>query len=177
MALVTDTPLFPQRYERELLTLFKAGKLNVDQVISLLDESIYQVLYRSRATHVLVDNELESLLTQSRIFNKEHQITGLLLYSDGRFIQIIEGPEAEVRALYARIQEDTRHTQVVTIIDGPGPQRWFADWRMAFGRVDALELDQVLGVVENQKPLFLPVENPHLQTLLHAFSTPRLNEP
>jgi hypothetical protein len=145
VALTADTPLAPKRYERELLARFQAGEVTIDQVLKLLDESIYQVLYRSQANRALVDNELNDLLTRSRTFNGQHQITGLLLYSNGQFVQVIEGPEVEVRALYARIQQDARHTQVVTISDGPGPQRWFADWRMAFGEVDTLELDQVLG--------------------------------
>jgi hypothetical protein len=77
-----------------------------------------------------------------------------------------------VQALYARIQADPRHTQVVTVSEGLGPQRWFADWHMAFGYVDGPEIHHVLDAMESQTSLLLLIEDPHLQTLLHAFGLP-----
>lgn len=130
------------------------------------------MLYRSQATQVLTEADLQALLEWSRAYNAQQQITGLLLYSDRRFVQLVEGPEAAVRNLYARIQADARHTQVVTLSDGPGPQRWFADWHMPFGHVEALELHQVLGAVASHTAPVVPLEDPHLQTLLHAFGLP-----
>jgi hypothetical protein len=172
IALTANTPLAPNRYERQLLARFQAGELTIDEVITLLDNSPYHVLYRSRATQALTEADLQALLEWSRTYNAQHQITGLLLYSDGQFVQLFEGPEAVVQPLYAKIQADPRHTQVVTVSNGPGPQRWFADWHMAFGHVPAPELHQTLRVVETQAPPMLPIEDPLLQTLLHAFGLP-----
>lgn len=45
---------------------------------------------------------------------------------------------------------------------------------MAFRHVDAPELHQLLGAVENQTTPRVPIVDPHLQTLLHAFSLPEL---
>jgi hypothetical protein len=172
VALTTDTPLAPNRYERQLLARFQTGELTIDEVLALLANSTYHVLYRSRATHTPTEADLQALLDWSRAYNAQQQITGLLLYSDGRYVQLVEGPEAAVRTLYARIQQDLRHTQVVTVSEGPGPQRWFADWQMAFGHVEAPELHQTLQAVETQTRPLLLVEDPHLQTLLHAFGLP-----
>jgi hypothetical protein len=172
VSLTANTPLAPKRYERQLLALYQTGELSIDEVLTRLEESPYHVLYRSRATHAPTEADLQALLEWSRTYNAAHNITGLLLYSDGRFVQLFEGPEATVRALYARIQRDPRHTHVVTLSDGPGPQRWFDDWHMAFGQVDAPDLHQVLGVVEDQAPLLTPILDPHLQTLLYAFGLP-----
>ena len=169
VGLTANTPLVPKRYERQLLTRYQAGELTLDEVIALLEEGTYHVLYRSQATPAPTEADLQALLEQARTYNAQAQITGLLLYSGGRFVQLVEGPEAVVRSLYARIQADPRHTQVVTVSDGPGPQRWFADWHMAFGYVDALELHQVLGALETQTLPLLPIPDPHLQTLLSAF--------
>jgi len=44
------------------------------------------------------------LLESSRRYNADHHITGLLLYSAGRYVQVLGGPEAAVRMLYDRIQ-------------------------------------------------------------------------
>ena len=172
VGLTANTPLAPKRYERQLLARYQTGELTIDAVLALLEKSTYHVLYRSWATQAPTETDLQALLEQSRTSNTHQQITGLLLYSDGQFVQLIEGAEAVVRSLYARIRADARHTQVLTLSDGPGPQRWFADWHMAFGYVDAPELHQVLGAVATHTPSQLPLTDPHLQTLLHAFGQP-----
>jgi hypothetical protein len=170
--LTANTPLAPTRYERQLLARYQTGELRIDEVLAHLEQSTYHVLYHSRATTAPTEANLQALLERSRSYNAHQQITGLLLCSDGRFVQLVEGPEAAVRALYARIQADPRHTQVVTLSEGPGPQRWFANWHMAFGHVDASDLREVLGAVETQALPQAPIEDPHLQTLLHAFGQP-----
>ena len=172
VALTANTPVAPKRYERQLLARYQTGELTIDDVLALLDKSTYHVLYRSRATHAPTESDSQALLEWSRTYNAAHDITGLLLYSDGQFLQLVEGPEAVVRSLFARIRADARHTQVVTLSDGPAPQRWFADWHMAFGHVEAPDLHQVLGAVATQALPQAPIEDPHLQTLLHAFGQP-----
>jgi hypothetical protein len=172
IAFTANTPLAPKWYERQLLARYETGELTIDEVLTQLDNSTYHVLYRSRATQAPTEADLQALLEWSRTYNAQHHLTGLLLYSDGCFVQLIEGAEVTVRALYARIQQDTRYTQVVTLSDGPGPQRWFADWHMALGQVDAPDLHQVLGVVEDQTLPLASITDPHLQTLLYAFGLP-----
>jgi len=53
-----------------------------------------------------------ALLEQARAYNHVHAITGVRLYQNGRFVQFLE-EAAAVQALYARIQVDPRHQQVV----------------------------------------------------------------
>ncbi|UOQ70192.1 BLUF domain-containing protein [Hymenobacter cellulosilyticus] len=115
MALTAHTPLVARRYEWDLLSQYQRGLLTFEQVVHRLQNSVYQILYRSQLKQPLTGDEGQALLKQSQHYNAQHQITGLLLYSTGRFVQVLEGPEAEVRALYARIQADTRHQQVVTV--------------------------------------------------------------
>lgn len=170
VALTTNTPLAPQRYERHLLALYQLGILTIEEVVELLDLSVYQVLYHSRATKLPSESDLLELLNYSRHFNAEHQITGLLLYSEGRYVQVLEGTEVDVRALYSRIKVDSRHEQVVTVTEGPSPQRRFADWRMGFGQLAVTLTDQVLDAIRNQAPYDgRTVDDPHLQILLDTF--------
>ena len=169
LAVTADTPLAPKRYELHLLACFERGELTLEQVSQRLEESVYHVLYRSQATFFPTQAQLQDLLAWSRTFNADHAITGLLLYSDGRFLQLIEGPEQAILALYERIQQDLRHQHVVTLSEGPGAQRWFADWHMAVGYLAPVELGQVLGVVEAGKAPLLPFDDPHVQTLVEAF--------
>ncbi|MDJ0364481.1 BLUF domain-containing protein [Hymenobacter sp. H14-R3] len=173
VALTANTPQAPQRYERQLLSRYQRGEINIEQVISLLDNSIYQVLYHSQATGTVSEAQLQSLLAEARGFNTRHQLTGILLYSDGRFVQLLEGPEPAVRALYAKIQQDPRHTQVVTVSEGPGPSRRFADWSMGLGRTAGPAAAQALDALLVQENLPAPeLAEPYLHALLRAFGVP-----
>ncbi len=172
VAFTTNTPLAPKRYERQLLAHYQAGTLTIEEVTDLLDAGPYHILYRSRATAPPTTADLQALLDRSRPYNADHGITGLLLYSDERYVQLLEGPKEAVQGLFWRIQQDERHTQVVTLSEGPGPQRWFSDWSMAFGEVSSPDLQQVCRAVETHQLPLLVIDDPHLQTLLHAFGLP-----
>jgi hypothetical protein len=170
VALASGTPLTPQPYERRLLSLFDRGLLTLSEVDELLELSIYQLIYHSRATRPPSEADLQHLLQQARNYNEQYQITGLLLYSHGRYVQVLEGAEGDVRAVYARIQQDPRHDQVVTLCQGPGPQRRFADWHMGFGQISGADLEESLQMVELPQPgTDWWVEDAHLRALLDAF--------
>lgn len=93
--------MLPQHYERHLLALFEAGILDLDEVDELLARGIYQVLYHNRATQLPSEADLQALLEGTQRCNTRHQITGLLLYNDGRYMQVLEGAPADVQPLYA----------------------------------------------------------------------------
>ena len=97
---------------------------------------LYRVLYCSRnclsgapGTYAA---EIEAILAKSRINNARDGITGGLLFNDGCFAQVLEGPADAVEATFERIQCDDRHGEVTMLETGPIPARDFADWSMAF---------------------------------------------
>jgi Sensors of blue-light using FAD len=173
--MTANTRLAPQRYERQLLARYQQGELTIDQVMELLDTSVYQVLYRSRATGPFGAEALRQLLEAARRFNVEHRISGLLFYSAGHFVQVLEEPEEAVRDLYAAIQQDARHTQVVTVNAGLIAERHFAGWSMAFGHAAPSDLDRVLVAVQGSRPVVPgpPIVDPNLLALLRAFGIGR----
>jgi hypothetical protein len=83
------------------------------------------------------EDELAALLKQARENNTHHGVTGVLLYHDGNFMQLLQGPVDHVRNIYSSIELDTRHHMVIPIVDETGLPREFADWAMACGRLDA----------------------------------------
>jgi hypothetical protein len=172
VALATGTALAPEPYERALLELYAAGTLTLEEVSEVLERSVYQVLYHSCTRAAPSDDQLQELLRQSRAYNAQHGITGLLLYSDGHYVQVLEGPQSAVQALYARIQQDPRHEQVVTVSAGPGPQRQFAEWSMGFGRVVQSGVEQGLDGQQTAEPSALHGDQTRLQALLAAFGHP-----
>lgn len=94
--------------------------------------NLWTIVYVSTATHLLSDDELEALLAASRSKNPARDITGILLYDDGNFMQVIEGPRQAAFDLYDRIQQDPLHTGLITLIEQPIKKRLFFEWAMEF---------------------------------------------
>ena len=92
------------------------------------------VAYVSTATQLMGASELESLLIESRDFNLESGITGVLLYSDGVFMQYFEGTEAAVQAIYERVRGSRRHKGIVELLNERIARRSFPDWLMGFAQ-------------------------------------------
>jgi hypothetical protein len=170
VALTADTTLAPSRYERQLLNRYANGELTIDQVFALLDAATYHILYRSRATSPPTEADLQHLLGRARAHNVQANITGLLLYSGGRYVQVLEGPQDEVQAVYAHILRDPRHTQVVTVSEGIRPARCFPSWSMALGHVAQPAVARVLDAALAEEPFHsVPIHGPVLHRLLQAF--------
>ncbi|SFQ80408.1 Sensors of blue-light using FAD [Hymenobacter arizonensis] len=169
VALTAGTRLAPAAYERRLLADFEAGELTFAQLEDLLDRRVHQVLYHSRFAAPWGEADLVALLEWSRAHNAARGITGLLLCSDGCFVQVLEGAEAAVSDLYARIQRAPRHRDVVTVRQGLGPRR-FAGWDMGFGYVQSPEMQHALAALDAPGPRLAPgVSDPQLRALLDAF--------
>ncbi len=65
--------------------------------------------------------------------NVTADITGFLVCAHRWFAQVVEGPEAAIGTLYARLQSDPRHHSVRLIEHSPIARRRFPDWAMALG--------------------------------------------
>jgi len=100
----------------------------------------FNLVYISKAVKPMQDVELALLLEQSRTWNKDHGLTGMLLYIEGsflhfnggRFIQALEGEEEEVRVTFEKIQFDNRHYDLIKIHESTSFKRNFKDWTMGF---------------------------------------------
>lgn len=104
------------------------------------------LIYVSQADSSLEPKDLEQVLKESRSYNPEHGITGVLLYVEGEgrhtgsFMQLLEGEEAEIEALRKRIFSDPRHHTKIVLERGVKESRDFPDWSMAFKSVAHSEL-------------------------------------
>ena len=93
---------------------------------------VFQLVYSSTAVQPLSHGALADLLEQSRADNVARRVTGMLLYRQRRFLQLLEGDEAVVRALYATISVDDRHSDMAVLREGRRLFRQFPTWTMAF---------------------------------------------
>lgn len=117
----------------------------------------------------MAEPDLEKVLAQARAWNLEHDLTGILLYSDGVIMQVLEGAEAEVRAIFARIARDSRHVNVLKLADGPIGQRQFVGWSMGFKAVDSNDFAHLQGYIDPNQLANHPSPDPSLHAMLATF--------
>ena len=94
------------------------------------------MLYISTAVKPMNYDDFSALLRQCRDSNNKRGITGMLLYQNGTFMQILEGEKQVVLDLYDEILKDDRHTGVHTVLTGDIEARNFEDWSMGFFNMD-----------------------------------------
>lgn len=93
---------------------------------------LFYLVYVSSGVKLFSAPELVELLTKSRARNSEAGITGMLLYKDGNFMQVLEGEKEAVLSLHTKIHNDSRHRGLITLLQGELAEREFPDWSMAF---------------------------------------------
>jgi hypothetical protein len=108
---------------------------------------LHQIVYISRFRQRPTEQELTALLKQVRAKNEALGITGILLYADGRVVQVLEGKEQAVREMYATVCHDLRHHQIVTLVDTAVPGRQFADWTMGFVVAHPSDFEHITGYI------------------------------
>lgn len=103
---------------------------------------LVRLMYASRAADSVDQDELLSILKQSKAGNATSGITGVLCFSGGIFLQVLEGGRMQVNALYNRIAADKRHRDVVLLSYEEIGERRFAGWSM--GQVNLSRLNPAL---------------------------------
>ena len=97
-----------------------------------MQEDFVQLIYLSNAKPELKQVELDRILEVSRRNNPPRDITGLLVFANGVFIQVLEGPSAGVHKLFETICDDSRHQDVAMLGEYIGQDRIFTKWSMGF---------------------------------------------
>lgn len=118
--------------------------------------NLISVIYASSAVNLFSKAELIDLLKISRENNAAENITGMLLYKDGNFIQVIEGPEDAIHRLYQKILKDPRHHHILMLGEQPIPARQFPDWSMGFRDVNQLSDQELEGFSSFLEEEFTP---------------------
>lgn len=109
------------------------------------DEPLHQLVYVSSATALFSLSDLLALLEQSRQRNAEVHVTGMLLYREGNFMQVLEGRPDAVAATHARIQADPRHRGLITLRNAAVAARSFPHWSMAYRNLELGVSDEIPG--------------------------------
>lgn len=96
-------------------------------------QSTFRLMYRSRNRIPESDRKIElgTLFSSARRNNKGAGVSGALLLTGDWFVQVLEGDELTVRALFDTISKDPRHDSVTLLDTGEVGDRVFARWSMA----------------------------------------------
>lgn len=101
-----------------------------------------QLTYASREARPFSRQEIGELLCACRRVNSTYDVTGMLLYSEGSFFQVLEGDEDDVERVFERVAADNRHHKITTIVRETAPRRSFGDWTMGYVGLGRDELSQ-----------------------------------
>ena len=136
--------------------------------------SLIALVYVSFAQNrKMSDDELKNILTKAREKNQQKDVTGMLLYRNGFFVQVLEGDKQQVEDTFKVIRKDPRHNNLLMLYKNNITERSFEDWSMGFSVIDDQTLKSLDGFNDFlDKPLTMDFfkENPsHVMTLLNTF--------
>ncbi len=94
--------------------------------------ALIQLIYLSSLSDMRLEAEIGKILESSVRRNQEDGVTGMLLYSNGNFLQVLEGETTDVEKTFVRICKDPRHYDIVELIREPIAERQFSQWSMGY---------------------------------------------
>lgn len=137
--------------------------------------SLTHCVYCSVSIRPFSAADLAKLLLLARQNNARAGLTGMLLYAEGSFFQVLEGPAEAVDALYSKIELDTRHAKMTKIIQESIRRRVFDDWTMGFSAMSREEMETIPGTNDffGQGKCFVDLDAGRAKKLLEAFRSGR----
>ncbi|MEP6894740.1 MAG: BLUF domain-containing protein [Chloroflexota bacterium] len=137
--------------------------------------NLIHLIYVSTAIREFSAEDLLQLLYQSRAKNACLGLTGMLLYTENNFFQILEGEPAVVDELFHTISQDERHMKTITIIREPISKRSFGEWTMGFAAVTSADLQDMTGLNDffGDGSSFAQLSTGRAKKLLNAFKDGR----
>mgnify|MGYP001118320458 CR=1 FL=1 len=128
-------------------------------------DGLYQIAYVSTETQRFDTGDLLTMLKKARQKNAAAGLSGLLLYKENAFFQILEGSRTAIDEVMQKIRQDQRHKDLEILMDGPIDQRQFEDWQMGFVNLDSIDTRLVPGFSD------FMAEGNEPRTLLRKLST------
>jgi len=134
--------------------------------------SLYCLVYTSVSSQKMSDDDLKEILKRSRIKNQKANVTGMLLYLDPYFIQVLEGEQETIDRIFDTISQDVRHRKVSIIYKQPLDKRYFSNWSMGFNKIDGEDLKNLDGFsdfLQHPHSAHAADLHPEIETILKRF--------
>ncbi len=131
--------------------------------------SLCCLVYTSISTHSMSENELQDILKISRKRNEASGITGMLLYLDPFFMQVLEGEDSVLVQLFERIKKDPRHHKTSPIYKESIQDRRFKNWTMGFAQINGENIEGFSDALQKNNAELLEVYPDKVCELLDKF--------
>ncbi len=109
---------------------------------------VHRLIYLSAAVGTPSPTELDEILASPRRNNAGADVTGPLLFHDGCFFQVLEGPIDKVTRVFDTIQRDRRHRGIIVLENSSQPTRAFERWAMGYLASQALTKGQRESLID-----------------------------
>lgn len=106
------------------------------------------IVYFSNWREPFQEKDLIATLEQSRQKNAVEGITSVTLYVRGNIIQVLEGHKEAVEALFARIEQDSQHSNVDKVLSRPIQKRLFTGSTLAYETITTSQLEELKKVID-----------------------------
>ncbi len=115
---------------------------------------LVQLMYTSKRSANCTEAEIEKILASSVKNNPEIGATGLLLYSDTKFVQYVEGERLKIMPLYDKIKKDTRHYDTVLMSLSLVKERLFPNWHMGGRLTSEDNIEYISNITREEKMIY-----------------------
>lgn len=113
---------------------------------------LFRLIYFSSAQPDISNQNIEEIVDVSRKNNEKLNISGMLLFINNKFIQVLEGSKKDVAEIFDKIKSDNRHTDIQVILKGYTNERSFPNWSMGLKIVSEEDFNALKEL--NQNPNF-----------------------
>ncbi len=113
-----------------------------------------QLVYLSKRKSNCTEEEINKILEACKRNNPELGITGILLYSKDKFIQLVEGENKTIMSLYDKIKGDPRHENCVLVSLSPIKEKTFPSWHMGSKKIKENIMDYDTDISLEHKSTF-----------------------
>lgn len=90
------------------------------------------ICYLSTKAYDLSEEDITAIFEDSLGNNTAQDVTGILVYNQGNFLQVLEGEEGVVDTLFHKITKDERHKNIITVINSPLEDRLFSEFNLGY---------------------------------------------
>ncbi len=108
------------------------------------------LIYKSVPVDNISEKSLLEIAEGSKENNIDNGLTGLLVYGNNTFVQVLEGAEQDIETLYQKLLADKRHSNVTVVKRGELERRYFPSWSMGFHSVSKEEMQLIDKAIEEE---------------------------
>ena len=124
------------------------------------------IIYIGSTVKLMNEAELADMLVVNQQSNRLSNITGMLIYVDGTFIQVLEGNEEDVKKAGRKMERNTSHKNIIKLAEDNLAKPNFRTWSMAFLASNRAVVEKLEGYINPESSNFLNTDSTHAAIVL-----------